>query len=398
MHWKLIINLKIVLLMTKKVRCCVLLGLSLVLFSCNQEQNFEPQTTEKRMYSPQTAVPEEGLTWEERYEMIDVQEYLDTYPELFGEVLVFNDFETIDNLLDELATKNFEELREWYGETNYHSDIIESNIVFDSVLSEIAEIYGIRMDGEYKMTEEEVSALYSDFIEVMSEEHPEMCSFSEEYGRVCVNPFGSVDDESALANEKGLIIIDKVVHKYQQGYLINCPIDKYVLLPEFAEVEELFAACAAGLFPNVSEDDISWAQLPKQETEEDNMKSHVAKRGGYKMSVYLTAYPVWWAFSTNIRGKFIVKNSYYGSALSAHVTGTTVFHAKVNYKKQDTEYYTFFGNFTAWGTYKQRTYRYTWIRDKYTPTKRTIVSLYESELNMDQTNNFMNIKISCKHQ
>ncbi len=383
--------------MMKKARCYLFLGLSLVLFSCNQKQSieFEP-TTENVMYSSKAVYVDES-TWAERYDTIDVQWYLENYPEVFGEILVFDDFDAVDNLLDELATKNFEELRDWYGETNYHSDIIESNIVFDSVLSEIAEIYGIRMDGEYEMTEEEVSALYSDFIEVMSEEHPEMCSFSEEYGRVCVNPFGCVDDESALANEKGIVIIDKVVYKYQQGYLISCPIDKYVLLPEFAVVEELFEACAAGLFPNISEDDVHWAMLPKQETVEDNMKSHVAQRGGYKMSIYLSAYPVWWAFSTNIRGKFTVKNSYYGSSLSAHVTGTTVFRAKVNYKKQDTEYYTFFGNFTTWGTYRQRTYRHTWYRDKYTPTKKTIVSIYEAELDMNQENNSMNINISCKH-
>lgn len=383
--------------MTKNVKYCLLFGLSIVLFSCNHEQNFEPQTAEKRMLSPQTAVPEDGLTWEERYEMIDVQEYLDNYPELFGNVLVFDNFEDVDNLLDDLATKNFEELREWYRETNYHNDIIESNIVFDSILNEIAEIYGIRMDGEYEMTDDEVSTLYSHFIEVMSAEHPEMCSIDEEYGCTCVNPFGCVDDESALSNEKGLIIIDKVVHKYQQGYLINCPIDKYVLLPEFAEVEDLFAACDAGLFPNVSEDDVSWTQLPKQEVVEDNMKSHIAQRGGYRMSIYITAYPFWSDFSTNIRGKMIVKNSYYGSSYSARVTGTTVFSATVNYKKQPTEYYTFFNNYTFWNTYKQRTYRFTWYRNQYTPTKRTIVSLYEAELNMYQKNNDGGITISCRH-
>lgn len=383
--------------MTKKVRCCVLLGLSLVLFSCNQKQSieFEP-TTENVMYSSKAVYVDES-TWAERYDTIDVQWYLENYPEVFGEILVFYDFDAVDNLLDELATMNYEELSSWYREADYRNAIIETNIIYDSIFYEIAKIYDIRVGEEYNLNESEMATLYGYFVERMSEEHPEMCSIDEEYGCLCANPFGCVDDEYALANEKGIVIIDKVVYKYQQGYLISCPIDKYVLLPEFAEVEDLFAACAAGLFPNVSENDVSWTQLPKQEVVEDNMKSHVAQRGGYKMSIYLSAYPVWWAFSTNIRGKFTVKNSYYGSSLSAHVTGTTVFRAKVNYKKQDPEYYTFFGNYTTWGTYRQRTYRHTWYRDKYTPTKKTIVSIYEAELDMNQENNSMNINISCKH-
>ena len=383
--------------MTKKARCYVLLGLSLALFSCNQEQSteFEP-TTEDMMYSSKAVYADES-TWAERYDTIDVPWYLENYPEVFGEILVLDDFEAVDTLLDELANMNYEELSSWYREADYSNAVIETNIIYDSIFYEVAKIYDIRVGEEYNLNEGEMATLYGYFVERMSEEHPEMCSIDEEYGCLCANPFGCVDDEYALANEKGIVIIDKVVYKYQQGYLISCPIDKYVLLPEFAEVENLFVACAAGLFPNVSEDDVSWAMLPKQETVEDNMKSHVAQRGGYKMSIYLSAYPVWSPFSTNIRGKFTVRNSYYGSSLSAHVTGTTVFRAKVNYKKQDPEYYTFFGSYTTWGTYRQRTYRHTWYRNKYTPTKKTIVSIYEAELNMNQKNDVGGINIHCRH-
>ena len=384
--------------MKTKLSLWVFLLVSALFVSCNQDQDCESNIKVKRCSPENPAASEENTPpLEERYESIDVQEYISSYPELFGDnVLVFDSFTSVDSILDELSTMDYQTLREWYANVDYQNDIIESNIIYDSILSNVANQLGIYVDEQYNLTESDMSLLYGQFVQTMSEQYPELCSYDEEYG-LCANPLGCVDDEYSLSNNKGIVIIDKVVYLFYQDYLVCCPIDKFILIPEDANITDFIETCEAGIYPPyISEDDISITiRRPQPEIETDDINNHVVKNNGYKLSIYITAYPVWWNFDTNIRGKMIVKNSYYGSSCYSLVRGTATFSASVNYGNLSTEYYNFFPRYTFNYAYRQRTYRYTINRNIYTPTFKTIVTLNSARINMYQ---FVgDITMSCNH-
>lgn len=385
--------------MKTKLSLWVFLLFSALFVSCNQDQDCESSINVKRCSPENQAASEENTqTLEERYEGIDVQEYLDSYPDIFGdEILIFNDLDEVDLLLGDLANMDFNALRTWYNGVGIHNDIIESNIIYDSVLNKVAEQCGIQMNDDYEMSDGERSSLYTRFVEKMSEEYPEMCSTDETYGAYA-NPLGNVDDVSALSNEKGLVIIDKVVYKYQQGCLLSCPIDKFVNLPIYDDIYEFAEDYEAGAISGFSEDDIAWGGMivPQEHYVVDNINSHVIERGDYKLSVYLTAYPVWRWFNTDIRGKVIVTNYYRNSKCRMQVNGHAEFYADVQTRFRDTETYDFF-LYEHWDAkYKSRTFYKTRCTLHYSYTLKTYVTLHDVAVSLTQ-NPPDGIHMTCNH-
>ena len=97
------------------------------------------------------------------------------------------------------------------------------------------------------------------------------------------------------------------------------------MIPNDIPIYELCELYNADAIPHISaENDISIAKaptVPHQEIIYEDIKSHIVKKGNYKLSVYLIAYPVWDWGTTNIRGKVIIDNYYKGNRHKTQTNG-----------------------------------------------------------------------------
>lgn len=338
----------------------------------------------------------ENDSLEFRYNSIDVQEYIDLYPDIFGEnVQVFESLEEVDELLNQISEFSPEELRSWYSETNCHSRVIESNIIYDSVLYSCAEKYGIDFDTDND--EQYYNELMDDFIDVMRNEYAVFCHFGidtiEDEIVECVNPFGNIDDLSAFTNDNGIVIVDKVVYKFLGGYLITCPIDVFVQVPISPEITYYFMEEAAGLLPEEYCISALSPCLPTQETEYEDIKSHIVRRGNYKLSVYITAYPVWSWGKTNVRAKTIISNYYRGNKLKTDVYGHIGYEVLAYFPNRNCTMKRWFGfsRNDVTGRYKSKTLRETQQGNFYCPTTRVTIDFTRVEIYVLQENSGLSI-------
>lgn len=377
----------------KKLSCFLLLGSLIALFGCSMA-NQEPDATNCGKINFMATASEDEL--EHRYLSIVVDDYLERYPNIFGEsVQIFDDFSYVIDLLESFSTMNFQELRDWCSENGFYSSVIESNIIYDSVFHEIGEKYGYDTRTE-EIPEQYVDNIFEEFNQRMIEEHPEYCWEDEEYG-LCANTYGCISDFESLVNDKGIFIVDKVVYKLQQGYLITCPIDKYILLPE-CDIENLIIAYETDMLNGLSVEDLSMGPVkPIQHFVEHDMKSHMVECDGYKLSVYTTAYPVWSWFKTNTHGKVIITNTYRGKKFISDIRGEAYFKAIVQYKNKVSEDLSFFEDKRFFAHGKQITYHAYYQGSTYTPTKRTYVTIHDVNINMKQ-HSVWGVTVSCSHK
>lgn len=190
-------------------------------------------------------IKEDPMTVEE------ITEYVDMNREIFGNVLIFENWDEVDMVLDEVESNSYQYLESWMLERNYDSRIMRSLIGYDKVLNDLDEEFGedimedipdnledgieasfYRLLEEYQMSE----LLYIHQIE------------DPDYGVLeCIEPFGlGVDPYSLFYNNSGIFIVEGLVYKPVGDYMIIAPVDKYDGVALYNNMEQLEIACAAG--------------------------------------------------------------------------------------------------------------------------------------------------------
>ncbi len=338
-----------------------------------------------------------------RYECINVEDYIEHFPEIFGKnVLVFDNYDDAETLLTKFSECRHEELRELSNSLGICNEIINSNIAYDSTLDQIAkEYFGIDYysDQFNELDDNILNEFYSIATEKLRYEHPNWASYDDEYG-YCVNPVGNIDDLAALCNDKQIVIIDKVVHRISSTLILTCPIDKYIQFPQFENDSILWEAYQQENIEGISTElDLCITKaptVPEQETITEDVKAHVIKKGNYKLSVYTTAYPFWAYFSTNIRATITIENYYNGQKHKQSVVGKEVLNTENHFAKKNKITYSnfYFTDHLISGTYKSRHIKLSEYNDFYSRTKKTNVIIKNLYIDITSgSNNYDTIKL-----
>lgn len=149
------------------------------------------------------------------------------------------------------------------------------------------ENFGIDYYSDYfnELDENKLNEFYNITNEILRHEHPNWANYDDEYGW-CVNPTGNIDDLAALCNEKQIVIIDKVVHRITSTLILTCPIDTYIKFPQIENDSILWEAYQKENIDGISTDEVYITKAPtkpEQETEKEDLKSHIIKKGDYKL-------------------------------------------------------------------------------------------------------------------
>ena len=162
-----------------------------------------------------------------RQSRFDVYYLVDEYPEFFGsKVLIFDSLPCVDSLLCELSEADPSDLRDLYSNLCIYNPIIESNIIYDSVMNAIAEDLRIDLESD-TLTETTLAWFLDEFTQTMVDWYADQCIVGEAINDELesyqtVSPIGNID-ERALCNEMGIFIADQVVFKFSGDYLLTCP-------------------------------------------------------------------------------------------------------------------------------------------------------------------------------
>lgn len=197
-----------------------------------------------------------------------VLEYVDRNHAILGQnVMVFQTYnqlyETID-LIQELAP---DQLREWTIDNNWTNDILESNILLDSVLfSEFAN-RGIDLD------ECEDSAYIAATIDAFDNAYdmrPDYFLTTTRDNDEFLEPLGKID-EVVFYNDKNLFIVEGFVHiSYGEEGVVICPLDLFVNTGVTAfDATTMYQI----LTSNASEDQLPFVMFRNT----SNMKNYYAK-------------------------------------------------------------------------------------------------------------------------
>lgn len=220
----------------KKVIIC--LGVILSFIACQTGNIEEDIVTKNRMNSALNA--EDSLPPIVDYiDNIDSlywlsMEYVNRNRDVFGEVMVFASYEQLEETLDALGAMDMNSLREWTIETGWTSDIIEANILYDSILLEQYQAFGIEFDddcdGDSNLLEATISAF-----DIAYEMRPDYFHMRyDEDGEEVWDLVGTLD-EYALYNEKRLFVVEGMVHiSYGTEKLVICPVDLFASLGTYA--------------------------------------------------------------------------------------------------------------------------------------------------------------------
>lgn len=346
---------------------------------------------------------EELAELHKRYENINVQDYIKQYPEIFGEnVLVFDTYDDAETLLTKFSECRYDELRNLSRDLGINNEIINSNIAYDSTLAKIAEEnFGIDYYSDYfnELDENKLNEFYNITKEILRHEHPNWANYDDEYGW-CVNPTGNIDDLAALCNKKQIVIIDKVVHRITSTLILTCPIDTYIKFPQIKNDSILWEAYQKENIDGISTDEdvciVKVPTVPSQETEKEDLKAHIIKKGNYKLSVYTTAYPFWAYFCTHIRATITIENYYKGQKHKQYIKGSEQMSTENHFSKHNKVTYSnfYFTDKLVNGTYKSRHVKLNDYNDFYSKTKKTNVIIKKLHIEITSgTSNYDTISL-----
>lgn len=205
--------------MKTTIRIFLLGLLSLVLCMCDTDKELNLENTKK--------VPEN----------IDyVLDIVNGNIELFGDVLILDSIGAAYDLLEHWETAPYDVIRNEYSNYGYTNQIMESNIVYDSLMTTYMDIYGISDFSEDTQHEDMFQELHT----VILEEFPELIVPKEIFDSVMedwiflMEPLGDIDFY-ALVNEHRIFIADTIVYKvFPSGKFLGIPISSY---PQYAYEE-----------------------------------------------------------------------------------------------------------------------------------------------------------------
>ena len=270
----------------------------------------------------------------------DIAGYVALYPDIFGaSVLIFDSLEQADQTLDKFSEATPEDLRYLYSDLNFNSPIIESNIIYDSVMNEIADYMQIDLTSDTLSTSV-LAHFLEEFIQEMHQNHSEFCVIEEQLTNnndvyYSIKPIGDID-ERALCNNKKLFIADGVVFKFSGNYLLTCPFDVYPYVAQYDNLEYLQEYLDNYTINNVNETDLIICELEnannfdaslcnsemRQPFTDDHSRLFIRTNqndADKKATVYITMYPYWSWFHTNYRCKMKITNYFRQSQVKAKV-------------------------------------------------------------------------------
>lgn len=349
-----------------------------------------------------------------RQSRFDVYYLVDEYPEFFGsKVLIFDSLPCVDSLLCELSEADPSDLRDLYSNLCIYNPIIESNIIYDSVMNAIAEDLRIDLESD-TLTETTLAWFLDEFTQTMVDWYADQCIVGEAINDELesyqtVSPIGNID-ERALCNEMGIFIADQVVFKFSGDYLLTCPADIYVLLAGYDNMEDLMYDFETTGIDGVNEDDFIVGVISGSDNSDesfrngmrpinrhanDHWRNYVGTNGDRKITNYITIYPVWSWFETKFRCKMTISNYFRGSMVKAKVrcnfsctgVGWNV------YNSDELDYHSYlYGLRNIWNqpimsSFNSRTFMEDDYSFQYMPTLRTYVDITHLYLSMAQNEN-----------
>lgn len=280
-----------------------------------------------------------------RINEIDVREYVTEHSDIFGDaILVFDSMDDLEELLDVIYEANSVQLRDIYSSFGFTNPILESNIVYDSVFSEVETFLQIEIDDH--ISESDMNDLISEFVSTMRDDYPSYCivgDYTDSCNNVveCVSPLGKID-EKALCNELGLFVVNGVVFKFSGSYLLTCPIEKYEYIHSYDNLSELQSLLDSTSISGITDNDLvifnvdSANVIINQEScspgrsegasrisnvgHDDHCRDYPKNNGNYQVKVHATIYPYWAVFSTNYRCKLSISNYYKGTLTKAQIS------------------------------------------------------------------------------
>ena len=149
--------------------------LSLSLISCSQDNTKSPQQFEEEIAS-KTITPKRIQNRSSRW---DVETLVSENPNIFGtNVLVFDSLPCADTLLDILAESGPNDLRQYYTDFGFYNAIMESNIVYDSVMKDMAGYMNVYLEDD-DLDENTLAWFLDAFVHEMMSNYSENCVVGE---------------------------------------------------------------------------------------------------------------------------------------------------------------------------------------------------------------------------
>mgnify|MGYP004650877655 CR=1 FL=1 len=260
------------------------------------------------------------------YDEIDVDAYIETHTETFGNVLDFNSIDDVVDLLDEMSGMNYQDLSSKYEDLRsirgFSNDIIESNILYDKIYTEVAVKFG------YDLLKKEEEIDNDDFFEALEirllETNNSLISMQEKtytdsetnetISGVFIEPICGLGID-ALVNEKHIVIIDKSVLYFIEDAIVSMPINKYHHLADyqFSSLETLEMALYSNGITGLTIGDFVISYRGRQgvqnETFEKTEKNHIGFNSSKDrmMTVDIGAYETQYYFVTLV-GELTIVN------------------------------------------------------------------------------------------
>lgn len=189
----------------------------------------------------------------------DIRNIVREEPLVYGNnVQVFESYAAFDstiNLIEEMCPAK---LKVWAQEHNIENEIIESNVVYDSVFQQIGKQNGLQFDSEGMIIEPKLSIgnkpgrldkivayekaleqTLDDFDIVMHELYPQYIhEFTDSLGNHFIESLG-IPNEDIFKNDKNLYVIDSEVHRTYPDGAITCAFSDYKKIARFGTVREI---------------------------------------------------------------------------------------------------------------------------------------------------------------
>lgn len=351
--------------------------------------------------------------------MIDVEQVIADNPSIFGEnVLIFESMDDVDELLSNMQEADPMQLRSIYTSLGNNNPIIESHIIYDSVMADVQDQLSIYID-DY-IHEDDMDELMETFVENMQQNFPTFCIIGEyvlpdDNVCTCVSPLGVID-ERVLCNDHNIFIVGEIVFKIVGDYLMTCSVENYPYLAGYDNLAVLQQYLDTGNINYITEEDLIICHIDSIEPIAEPLvperrsihlignnivpDNHVLQFGRknelYAVNARVTVYPYWAPFQTNYRCNLTIKNYYKGSLskqkISCHFScdahggyGDLVcylefhryFHGLVNVFNQP----------ILINRFKERTFSENNYGSAYYPTLRTTVDIIHYYIDLKQNEN-----------
>lgn len=189
----------------------------------------------------------------------DIRKIVSEEPLVYGtNVQVFESYAAFDSTINLIEEMQPAKLKVWAQEHNIENEIIESNVVYDSVFQQIGKQNGLQFDSDGMIIEPKLfigntpgrldkifayekalEQTLDDFDIVMHELYPQYIhEFTDSLGNHFIESLGA-PNEDIFKNDKNLYVIDSEVHRTYPDGAITCAFSDYKKIARFGTVREI---------------------------------------------------------------------------------------------------------------------------------------------------------------